>query len=68
MTLTAKKEATQSVGEILDAHHKAVKAAYHAQFELVKEPLGYRARHKVTGQSYQAHDLARSMDVDVVCL
>jgi hypothetical protein len=43
----------------LEAHFKKVLAEYHAQFELVKEPLGYRARHKVTGQSYQAYDLSR---------
>jgi hypothetical protein len=30
---------------------------YHDQFELVVTPEGYQARHKITGQSYQAHDL-----------
>jgi hypothetical protein len=42
----------------LSEHEKAVRAAYHAQFELVRTPLGFQALHKVTGQSYQAHDVA----------
>lgn len=47
-----------TTAEQLEAHRKKVIAAYHAQFELIKETQGYRARHKVTGQSYQAHDIA----------
>lgn len=47
-----------TIEEQLEADRKKVLADYHARFELVKEPLGYRARHKVTGQSYQAHDIA----------
>lgn len=43
----------------LEDHFKAVKAAYHAQFELIRTPLGYQARHKVTHQGYQAHDIAQ---------
>jgi hypothetical protein len=31
---------------------------YHDQFELVVTPEGYRARHKITGQSYQAYDIS----------
>ena len=43
----------------LDEKLKAALAAYHAKFELIRTPLGYQARHKVTGQSYQAHDIAQ---------
>ena len=37
---------------------EAARKAYHDQFELVHNPKGFRAQHKVTGQSYQAHDIA----------
>ena len=45
---------------------QAVKqAAYHDQFELVKTPLGFRAQHKVTGQSYQQHDISAGAQREV---
>ena len=50
-------------GRVMEYAYQAARLAldtYHAQFELVKGPLGYRARHKVTGKSYQAHDIATS--------
>lgn len=49
---------SKPIEEFLADHFKAVKAAYHDQFELVRTPQGYQARHKVTGQSYQAHSAA----------
>jgi len=38
------------------------RAAYNAQFELVQTPLGFRAQHKVSGLSYQAHDISLSRE------
>ena len=40
----------------------AVRKAYHDQFELVHSPKGFRAQHKVTGLSYQAHDITHARE------
>lgn len=41
---------------------EARRKAYHDQFELVHSPKGFRAQHKVTGLSYQAHDLTHARE------
>ena len=47
----------ESISEV-EQRAGATRKAYHDQFELVHSPKGFRAQHKATGQSYQAHDIA----------
>jgi hypothetical protein len=46
----------------LDAFFAQKQKEYNDQFELVVTPEGYRARHKITGQSYQAYDISRATE------